>query len=50
MRAGARYALSFAAAAALGLVAFPWILRLSARLAAAWSDAAQALLHALFPH
>ena len=47
MRAGPRYALSFVAATGLCLLAFPWILRLSAPLAAAWADAAEALFRAV---
>ena len=48
MRAGARYALALAVATTLGLLAFPWLLRLSAPLAEAWSDAAAAVARAFF--
>jgi Ca2+/H+ antiporter len=48
VRTGARYALSLAAALLLGLLAFPWILRVAAPLAEAWSEAAGAVVRAFF--
>ena len=48
MRTGTRYAISLVAALVLGLVAFPWILRVVAPLAEAWSDAAAAVVRAFF--
>ena len=47
MRTGTRYALSLAAATALSLLAFPWIVRLATPLADAWADAAEALVRAV---
>jgi len=48
VRAGTRYALSLVVAIGLGLAAFPWILRVAAPLAEAWSEAAAAVVKALF--
>ena len=48
MRTSARYALCLAAATALCLVAFPWILRLAEPLAAASAGVAEALFRFAF--
>ena len=48
MRTLARYAISLAAATALALLAFPWILRLAEPVARACAEGSEALLRAIF--